>query len=205
MKNLLFPFALLLLSTTLSAQNETKPRQEIDLLLSDFNSFGSAYRIGNDASLLRIGLNFSSNTQKSESLADSLENIDSRTAFDISVGWEKRFEVVDRLYFRLGGDAFYQNTKIDDEDYQNISFGQSTINEIRTNGFGLRLVLGTMYQINPNIHIGFELLPEFSRYKSSSERTFTTISQRIITNRESSSTGFNLNTSSLRLNFGFNF
>lgn len=205
MKNLSLLLIFLLFTSTLFAQNEIKPRQEIDLLLSDFNSFGSAYRIGNDASLWRIGLNFSTNTQKSESLADSLENIDSRTFFDMSLGWEKRFEVVEKLYLRLGGDAFYQNTKIKDEDYQNVSFGQSTIDEIRTNGIGLRLVLGTMYQINSNVHIGFEILPQFIRSKSNTERTFNTINSKTVTERESSNTGFNLNTSSLRLNFGFNF
>lgn len=205
MKNLSLLLILLLFNTALFAQNEIKPRQEIDLLLSDFNSLGSAYRIGNDASLWRVGLNFSSSTTKSESLADSLENIDSRTFFDISLGWEKRFEVVEKLYLRVGSDVFYQNTKIKDEDYQNISFGQSTIDDIRTNGFGLRLVLGTMYQINHHVHIGFEVLPQFTRSNSSTDRTFTTINNRVITNREGSSTAFNLNTSSLRLNFGFNF
>lgn len=205
MKYLLLPFILLLFTTTLSAQNETKARQEIDLVLRDFTSFGSAYRIGNDASLWRIGLSFSSNTTKSESLADSLENIDSRSFFDISLGWEKRFEVVDRLLLRLGADAFYQNSKLRIEDYEFVSFGQTTTNDITTNGFGVRLVLGTMYQINPNIHIGFEVLPQFIRSNSSTERTFSTANSTGTSNREGSTTGFDLNTSSLRLNFGFNF
>ncbi len=205
MKNLFLLIILFSLTTTLFAQNETKARQEIDLVLRDFTSFGSAYRIGNDASLWRIGLNFSTNTQKSESMADSLENIDARTFFDISLGWEKRFEVVDKLFLRIGGDAFYQNTKIKDENYQNISFGQTSTSDVRTNGLGIRLVLGTMYQINPNIHIGFEVLPQFIRSNSSTERTFTTANSMGTSNMEASSTGFNLNTSSLRINFGFNF
>ncbi len=197
--------AILFSTTSLVAQDEPQKRQEIGLSFNNFNNFGAAYRIGNDLALWRVGLDFGRNISKRDILVDSVDNEDSRSFANLSLGWEKRYAVADKLYFRIGGDVFYQNSRLQQDEDQSFPTSRSRETDIRTSNYGLRLVLGAMYQISPNMHFGFEILPSYSWARSESETIFRTSTFRNTVNTESSNSGFNLNTSSVRLNFGFNF
>ncbi len=199
-------YAILFSATSLVAQDEPQKRQEIGLSFNNFNNFGAAYRIGNDLALWRVSINLSTNSQVEEIPNDTIKNNTDDFFLDISLGWEKRIALADRLYFRLGGDLFYQNGQTSFERVQFVPFRQNSTTEISSNGYGVRLVFGAMYQINSAIHFGFEVLPAYSWINSERKNSLTSNTTNPVENSiKTSNSGFNLNTSSVRLNFGFNF
>lgn len=203
MKFKLLLIACLLSTSLLHAQEVKKKRNEVTFLFKNFDTIGIGYRFGSSSALWRISL---------DGGAKQTEHIDlgvtryttTQSSISLDLGREYRFEVIDKLFVRIGGDAFYSRYNLKSKTGSSYTFQQIS-REVK-NEFGIKVVSGLIYQPTDRIHLGFEILPTFSRgvseksYASAIETTptnFTTITEK--------DHAFNLNSSSLRFNVGFNF
>jgi len=134
----------------------------------------------------------------------SINNINTESSISIDLGREYRFKVAEDLFVRIGGDLFYSHNILKNENDESARFRY--VNKRLERAFGLKIVSGLMYQLTERIHLGFELLPSFSRIIS--ERTSGTGWDQAPTNFSTiseESFAFNFKNSALRFNIGFNF
>jgi hypothetical protein len=172
-----------------------KYRHEVTFLGRNFDEVGLGYRIGNEKALWRIS---------ATARANQFERIDSglhvntigSAAIGLEIGREYRFEVAENLFLRIGGDLFYEYAAFINEPGDDVSstFKMNTYE----NEYGVKIVTGFLYQVNKNIHFGFELLPYFSFSTRNNEWGRWGNSFR-------RSTNIRFDKSVFRFNAGFNF
>jgi hypothetical protein len=198
---IIFIFAI---SLTQAQEDEKNKRQEVTFLMSSFDDIGIGYRFGTSKALWRVSLTGDAKSTE-HIINDSIgRSTNTQSSLSIELGREYRFKVADNLFLRLGGDIFYGQNLLKNESGEDERFQH--VNKRVNTEYGMKIVSGLMYQPTERIHLGFELLPSFSRIES--ERSsgsaidqaptiFNTISEE--------SFAFSLNNSSLRFNVGFNF
>jgi len=190
-------------ATLVHAQDEPQKRQEAVLLFRNLDNIGIGYRIGTERSLWRFGLTtqLSGNDQLQQ---DSVIQTINDSFLSVYFGKEWRHQLSDKLILRIGGDIYFNHGKSVIESGINGNFRSRQ--ESLSKWYGANVVTGFIYQINNNLHCGFEYLPSFGRSinkrKSASSfnsdpSEFTTVSSERLE--------FRLDNSSLRFNLGFNF
>ena len=187
------------------APENNKKRQEVGVAFGSLNSFGAYYRIGSEKGLWRFSINADSYNRNDEVQVDTLFSQDERNyaTFSIRIGREQRISLADKLQFRIGGDLGY-NRSNNSAEYINTN---DLIREDVSiyNGIEISAVLGMIYQINDQIHMGFEFRPTYILAKSTTETIDYSGNMVRSSERTSTINRFDLNSSLIQLNFGFNF
>ncbi len=195
---------LIFATSVAKAQEVQDKRHEVTFLINNLDNIGIGYRFGTSSALWRVSL--SSRLKQTENIVNdtSINNINTESSISIDLGREYRFKVAEDLFVRLGGDLFYSQNILKNENDESAQF--QYVNKRLERAFGLKIVSGLMYQPTERIHLGFELLPSFSRIIS--ERTSGTGWDQAPTNFSTiseESFAFNFKNSALRFNIGFNF
>lgn len=195
---------LIFATSVAKAQEVQDKRHEVTFLINNFDNIGIGYRFGTSSALWRVSL--TSGLKQTENIVNdtSINNINTESSISIDLGREYRFKVAEDLFVRLGGDLFYSHNILKNENDESAQFRY--VNKRLERAFGLKIVSGLMYQPTERIHLGFELLPSFSRIIS--ERTSGTGWDQAPTNFSTisdESFAFNFKNSALRFNIGFNF
>ncbi|MFT4740040.1 MAG: hypothetical protein ACI9L9_000816 [Marivirga sp.] len=207
---ILFLFA----QVALAQEQEKFNRQEVGLSFSNFtfDNVGLNYRIGSETGLWRIGLGTTLIGSTSDQTMDSAYASDSYNVNNLilTLGREKRIEVAEDLKIRIGTEIGYGRSKV--KGFSEFEFRNAlSIRETTTtsNTYGIGLVLGTIYQLNKNIFIGFEFLPKYtyslSKTTSIIEDDRNTNDFKTENNSSNSKLDFNFNSTTFLFNVGFNF
>ena len=171
MKRSLFSLCLIILFTTLSAQ-ESKEKvrvKEAGITFSSLNNFGLTYRIGNQNAVWRFNSFYLSG---GGNFYD--DNSYHAIGFSLNAGREYRKSINDQFQFRYGADAsFGYNVNTADEVSPYVTYpSPQYYNEGRSLSGGLNLVLGLNYILKNNLVIGAEVLPYINYTERKSEGTY---------------------------------
>ena len=196
--------ALVLFSlATISLLNaQTKDKQhEIGIALSNFQSIGVTYRIGQSKALWRFTTLFG-DVFSSERVRDSTNQKTNFNGFSLAAGREWRNAPNEKIELRWGFDLEYSYSNNSQSTNLTGSPADFESQDI-THSYGANAVLGANYLFNDNLFIGVELLP----YVSFSNRKSTTqiVSSNVDLEEKTSSMSFGLNSSSAQLVLGFRF
>lgn len=164
MKKLTSVAIILLLSTTIFAQEKEKVRvKEVGLTFYNLDGFGITYRVGTEKALWRFNSGYSSGNEVYIG-----DNVNSNFSIGANVGREWRKELASKLDFRYGIDLQYS---FGINSSENANTPDTYERKSTTHFGGLNLVLGFNYEISSSLFVGAELLPfagfNYSENKSS--------------------------------------
>ena len=201
MRKFLILVSISLATYNLSTAQDKVDQNEVGIAISNFQSIGLTYKIGQSSALWRLNT-IVLNGFESSAKADT--TVEDKSGFGITIraGREWRKSPAEKVEIRYGFDLQYSYNKGFNSSNYTGTFRDNAI-ESNYHRYGVNLVFGANYLFNNNLFLGIEILPNFliesGTYKT--QNLYTGAEQEF----KLSGISYGLDSSSALLTFGIRF